>query len=193
MPRKQHRAHAGTSQIEHHETTPATTVEESQAEALASQETPVTIVEGTEEQVFEGQEEEWVEFGETQTSETQGMANPGTTAQTEINQDQPVEQPASKPPKPSKRPYIDAVRGHLETGDMTKSQLLGLIMEQFPAVSRGGASTFLSDLLNPRYSFFRERQIVKKSDGALIFADRVLEEPTHEDQPTEAPIEQSGE
>jgi hypothetical protein len=168
-------------------------VESTDADVFASQEVPPTIVEGSHEEVFPGKEEEWVEFGETQAPETMAIAGPESIAQPEANPYHSMEQPAGRPPRPSKRPYIDLVRTHLECGDMDKKQLLGLIMEKFPSVSRGGAGTFLSDLLNPKYTFFRDRPVVKMADGKLIFADRVPAELMHEEHPTETPTEQPAE
>ncbi|HAM50891.1 MAG TPA: hypothetical protein DCP92_09465 [Nitrospiraceae bacterium] len=80
----------------------------------------------------------------------------------------------------SKRPYISLVEEHLELGDLDKKELLALIMEQFPTVSKTGASTFLTDALNPRYSHWKEDRVVSKTiDGKLIFADKI--EPLPED------------
>ena len=152
--------------------------------AVEGQETiPATIVEGTEQQVFtdkiEGQE-----VVNTTVEETVAAAADTTT--------QPAEQPAPKPPKVSKRPYISLVEEHLELGDLDKKELLALIMEQFPTVSKNGASTFLTDALNPRYSHWKDRVVSKTVDGKLIFADKI-EEPAPDVQPAEAQPEQPAE
>src|SRR5208337_1032197 len=85
---------------------------------------PPTIVDAGAEEVFPSQEE----------------------AQ-ETAKEQAEEKPASKP-KVSKRPYIADVEILLNAGTHTKPQILALIMEKYPAVSKGGASTFLTDLMN---------------------------------------------
>jgi hypothetical protein len=76
------------------------------------------------------------------------------------------------------------VEEHLELGNLDKKELLALIMEQFPTVSKNGASTFLTDALNPRYSHWKDRVVSKTVDGKLIFADKI--EPVPEAQPAEA-------
>jgi hypothetical protein len=96
-----------------------------------------------------------------------------------------VEKPApAKKERVSKRPYIALVEEHLELGDRDKKELLALIMEQFPTVSKNGASTFLTDALNPRYSHWKDRVVSKTIDGKLIFADKV--EPLQEELETPA-------
>jgi hypothetical protein len=143
-----------TAAVEIEEPIPATKVEAGEGEVFAEQTESEEVVNATE-------EEEAVEAeGDSPT--------------------QAAEQPAPKPPKPSKRPYVDLILARLEIGDMDKKQLLALIMEKFPSVSRGGASTFLSDLLNQKYTFFRDRPVLKKADGKLIFEDQVPAEPVAE-------------
>ena len=100
----------------------------------------------------------------------------------------PVEQAAPKPPKVSKRPYIALIEQQLELGNLDKKELLALIMEKFPEVSKNGASTFLTDALYPKYSHWKERVVSKTVDGKLIFADKI--EPVPEAQPAEAQPEQ---
>jgi hypothetical protein len=65
---------------------------------------PPTIVESSEEQVF-------------------AQAEEVSTQEQKATQEK--KQPAPKPPKPSKRPYIPLVESHLEAGDMTKKDLVG--------------------------------------------------------------------
>src|SRR5208337_494010 len=103
---------------------------------------------------------------------------------------QPVEQPAPKPPKVSKRPYISLVEEHLELGDLDKKELLALIMERFPTISKNGVSTFLTDALNPKYSHWKDRVVSKTVDGKMIFADKI-EEPAPDVQPAEAQPERA--
>jgi predicted extracellular nuclease len=137
--------------------------------------TPLTIVEATETDIFvtqtEGQEAAVITEGKGQVVES-------TMATTE---GEAVEKPApAKKERVSKRPYISLVEEHLELGDLDKKELLALIMEQFPTVSKTGASTFLTDALNPRYSHWKEDRVVSKTiDGKLIFADKI--EPLPED------------
>ena len=92
----------------------------------------------------------------------------------------------------SKRPYIALVEEHLELGNLDKKELLALIMEQFPTISKNGASTFLTDALNPRYSHWKDRVVSKTVDGKMIFADKI-EEPAPDVQTAEAQPEQPAE
>jgi hypothetical protein len=109
---------------------------------------PTTIVESTEEQVFANQEEQ--------------------------NREPATEQ-AEKPAKPrvSKRPYIADVEALLIAGSHTKKTLLAFIMEKYSAVSKGGASAFITDLCNVKYNHFKPRAVVKLADDKLQFADMV--------------------
>jgi len=152
--------------------------------AVEGQETiPATIVESTEQQVFtdkiEGQE-----VVNTTLEETVAAAADTTT--------QPAEQPAPKPAKVSKRPFIPLVEQCLELGNLDKKELLALIMEKYPEVNKNGASTFLTDALNPKYSHWKDRVVSKTVDGKLIFADKI-EEPAPDVQPAETQPEQPAE
>ena len=80
----------------------------------------------------------------------------------------------------------------MELGNLDKKELLALIMEKFPEVSKNGASTFLTDALNPKYSHWKERVVSKTVDGKLIFADKI-EAPAPDVQPAEAQPEQPAE
>ena len=144
--------------------------------AVEVPEIPATIVESTEAEIF-AEQTEGQEVVSTIVEETVAAADGDTTTQ-------PAEAPAPKPPKVSKRPYISLVEEHLELGNLDKKELLALIMEQFPTVSKNGASTFLTDALNPRYSHWKDRVVSKTVDGKLIFADKI--EPVPEAQPAEA-------
>jgi hypothetical protein len=153
--------------------------------AVEGQETiPATIVEGTEQQVFtdkiDGQE-----VVNTTVEETVAAAGGDTTTE-------PAEQPAPKPPKVSKRPFIALVEQHLELGNLDKKELLSLIMEKYPEVNKNGASTFLTDALNPKYSHWKDRVVSKTVDGKMIFADKI-EEPAPDVQTAEAQPEQPAE
>ncbi len=113
--------------------------------------------------------------------------------QTEAGQETATEQPATvKPPKVSKRPYIADVEILLNAGTHTKPQILALIMEKYPQVSKGGASTFLTDLMNEKYRHWRQRAVVKTPEGKLQFADK-LEAPEPEAQPTDEPLDKPSE
>jgi hypothetical protein len=98
---------------------------------------------------------------------------------------------APKPPKVSKRPYIALIEQQLELGNLDKKELLALIMKKYPDVNKNGASTFLTDALNPRYSHWKDRVVSKTVDGKLIFADKI--EPAPEAQPAKAQPEQPAE
>ena len=149
-------------------------------------EIPATIVESTEAEIFAEQTEgQDVVHVDTTVEETVIAADGDTTTQ-------PAEQPAPKPPKVSKRPYISLVEEHLELGDLDKKELLALIMGQFPTISKNGASTFLTDALNPRYSHWKDRVVSKTVDGKMIFADQI-EEPVPDVQTVEAQPEQPAE
>ena len=140
----------------------------------AEETTPSTIVEASEAEIFatQGESQDAVD-----TTESEGQVVEGPVAATE---GEAVEKPApAKKELVSKRPYIALVEAHLELGDLDKKELLALIMEQFPTVSKNGASTFLTDALNPRYSHWKDRVVSKTIDGKLIFADKI--EPLPED------------
>ncbi len=144
--------------------------------------TPATIVEATEAEVFATQTEGQEVVVEGQVA--------GTGSDT-----QPEEKAAPKP-RINKRPYIAMVTEHLELGDMDRKALVNLVLKEFPIVKKGGVETFLTDCLNPKYSFFKERKVTKSPDGKLIFADRLMpgvivaeqdqKAETTEAQPTEA-------
>lgn len=139
---------------------------ESQEVGNGEEQTPATIVEAGMEEVFPSQEQ------------------PQEAAQSE-------EKPAPKP-KPSKRPYIADVEALLTAGSHTKPQILALILEKYPAVSKGGASTFLTDLLNEKYRHWKDRPVVRTADGKMVFADK-LEAPGPQTQPTGEPPDKPAE
>lgn len=114
-------------------------------------------------------------------------------------EDQEVEQHARKKPKQNKRPYVEYVSTQcLENGLFDRKELIKAIMEKFSGLSKGGVETFVTDLKNPKYSFFKERAVIlHPKTGKLIFADKVEETPpetaTNEIQATEEPSESPGE
>jgi len=75
---------------------------------------------------------------------------------------------------------------------LDKKEVLALIMEKYPEVNKNGASTFLTDALNPKYSHWKDRVVSKTVDGKLIFADKI-EEPAPDVQPAETQPEQPAE
>ncbi len=166
------------------------TSEENQMEVtnnISEESAPATIVESSESEIFatqtESREAVNVEEAEGQVVDSPAAAPGGET----------VEHPApAKKERVSKRPYISLVEEHLELGDLDKKELLALIMGQFPTISKNGASTFLTDALNPRYSHWKDRVVSKTIDGKMIFADKI-EEPAPEVQPAEAQPEQPAE
>ncbi len=147
---------------------------------------PPTIVETTESELF-AQEQEVV---------------PSTELPPESSQAQPVVQPASKPQRVNKRPYIQDVQGLLEAGTHSRAEIISFVLQKYATVSKSGIQTFVTDLRNPKYSHFKDRQVVLYgSSGKLIFADKVpakevakpVEAASSDAQPTETPTEQPAE
>ncbi len=113
----------------------------------------------------------------------------------EIATEQPKEKPASKP-RVNKRPYIADVEALLNVGSHTKQEILAFILEKYPAVSKGGASTFLTDLMNAKYRHWKDRAVIKLGDGKLQFEDMVraaIETTEPEGQPTDEPLDATAE
>ncbi len=101
----------------------------------------------------------------------------------------PAEKPASKP-RLDRRPYIPFLTEALQQPQDRKS-LLKTIMEKWPTVSKGGCQTFLTDMLNRKYSFFKDRAVIKLADGKVVFADKApiaekVQETSAEPSPAEA-------
>ena len=147
---------------------------------------PATIVESGEAEVF-AEQAEGQEVVNVDTTAEETVVAAGADTATE-----PVEQPAPKPPKVSKRPFIALVEQHLELGNLDKKELLALIMEKYPEVNKNGARTFLTDALNPKYSHWKDRVVSKTVDGKMIFADKI-EEPAPDVQTAEVQPEQPAE
>ena len=145
--------------------------EENQMEVannMAEETTPATIVEATEAEIFATQTETQ-EAVVADEAENRVVEGPAIATESET-----VEQPAqAKKERVSKRPYIQLCECHYELGDLDKKELLALIMEKHPEVSKNGVSTFLTDSLNPRYSHWKDRVVSKTVDGKLIFADKI--------------------
>jgi hypothetical protein len=121
-----------------------------------------------------------VDAGAEEVFPIQGKNQEAATGQTE-------EKTAPKP-RISKRPYIADVETLLNAGTHTKQEMLALIQEKYPKVSRGGAATFLSDLMNEKYRHWKDRAVMRKQDGKMVFADRI-EAPAPEAPPTGEPGE----
>ncbi len=139
---------------------------------IAEETTPATIVEASEAQVFatqtEGQEAVVTE-AENQVVEGPVVEGPVVASEGDTK---PEEKPAPKP-KVNKRPYLARVTEILELG-MDRKALVSLVLKEFPTVKKGGIETFLTDAINPKYSFFKDRVVTKSPDGKLIFADRLV-------------------
>lgn len=80
-----------------------------------------------------------------------------------------------KPPRASKRPYLDRVKALLEAGTHTRKELIELVQKEFPEVKLTAIQTFFTDLRNSKYSQYKpriamEHPVTKK----FIFADKAL-------------------
>ncbi len=76
-----------------------------------------------------------------------------------------------KKEKVDRRPYIQFVSNAFEN-PCDRKILLEQIMKKWPTVSKGGAQTFLTDALNPKYNYFKDRPVVKLADGKVVFKDK---------------------
>ncbi|MGA3117217.1 MAG: hypothetical protein ABSF90_22590 [Syntrophobacteraceae bacterium] len=76
-----------------------------------------------------------------------------------------------KPPKVSKRPYLDRVKTLLEAGTHTRKELIDLVQKEFPEVKLSAIQTFFTDLRNAKYSQYKPRNPVSKK---FVFADKAL-------------------
>lgn len=139
---------------------------------------PPTIVEGSAEEVFPNQ-------GQEQPGSHEGKTEQGT-------------EKAVPKPRVSRRPYIADLEILLAAGTHTKKTMLEFIKEKYPSVNVGGASTFITDLLNVRYNHFKPRVVVRLADGRLQFADMATVEtsvkaPDIEEPPATETTEKPGE
>ena len=154
------------------------------------------------EEVFADQAEGLVVISENEGEavEAQATVTPGNDGQvvdspavaSEV-ETQSEEKPVEKKPKADRRPYIAFLTEALEQAQDRKA-LLKTIMERWPTISKGGAQTFLTDMLNPKYSHFKDRPIVKLPDGKVIFKDKapvveVVQEVAAEPSPVEVTSE----
>ncbi len=78
-----------------------------------------------------------------------------------------------KKAKKNARLYLDMAINALEKGLYTRNEFISAIMATYPECKKGGVETFVSDLKNVKYCYFRERPVVMQADGKLIFADVV--------------------
>lgn len=141
--------------------------EQLEGQEINEEHAPPTIVEAGMEEVFPSQAEGIQEVGTEQTAEK-----------------------SAPKPRVSKRPYIADVEILLNAGSHTKKEMLAFILEKYPTVSKGGASTFITDLCNIKYNHFKSRVVVKLADGKLQFADMVpaaTDTPAPEAPPTDEP------
>jgi hypothetical protein len=133
-----------------------------------------------------------IESQEVGNTEQQAPATIVESSEEQLFADQEAEEKPAPKPRISKRPYIAGVEILLNAGTHTKKELLAFILEKYPAVSKGGASTFLTDLMNEKYRRWKDRAVTKTQEGKLQFADRI-EAPEPEAQPTNEGGEQPAE
>jgi hypothetical protein len=81
--------------------------------------------------------------------------------------------PSTPQKKRTRRIYLELAIQYLEKGSCTHKELVDVIMKQFPNLNRETASTFGFDILNPKYSPIKDRNVVKLPDGKLMFEDRI--------------------
>ncbi len=98
-------------------------------------------------------------------------------SQADVEQNNATEVQSTEKPAPkqrvNRRPYIPLLTEHLESGDLDRKEIIKLVLSQFAEVRKGGIETFVTDLLNPKYSHFKERLVTKRENGKLVFADRL--------------------
>jgi hypothetical protein len=132
------------------------------------EEVPATIVESSEEQVFTSQEIT-TDVAPTETPE--------------------VVAPVQKPPRVSKRPYINDVAELLEAGTHSAKEIAKFVLEKYPEVKPGGIQTFCVDLKNSKYNHFKPRAVVINASGKLQFEDKVVNQTVEAEPVPEAPVE----
>jgi len=80
-----------------------------------------------------------------------------------------------KPPKVSKRPYLDRVKTLLEAGTHTRKELIDLVQKEFPEVKLSAIQTFFTDLRNAKYSQYKPRIAMEHPvSKKFVFADKAL-------------------
>ncbi len=85
----------------------------------------------------------------------------------------PIPTEPTKKPKKNARPYVPMAKEALEKGLYTRKEFITAIMDAFPEIKKGGVETFVTDLKNPKYCYFKPRVVVVNADGKLIFAESV--------------------
>jgi hypothetical protein len=116
--------------------------------------------------VSDSTEETEVTTAAESTTQQESAVQGSTEAQTEET---------TTPPKVKKnaRPYISFATGALEEGLYARAELIEEVLRRFPTVSKSSVQTFVTDLKNSKYSFFKDREVVAQDNGKLIFADVV--------------------
>ena len=67
------------------------------------------------------------------------------------------------------RLYLGLVERMLTVGTYTKEEIIDAIMRAFPNLNRDTVYTGMSDLLNPKYTWFPDRDIVINERGQMSF------------------------
>ncbi len=159
MPRKSKKVQEAANQAANNQIEEGHKTMESTNEVI-----PSTIVEGSEVEVFGSTQEVTTEVAPVETPVVQAVEE---TAQ-------PVEQAAPKPPRVSKRPYIDDVASLLETGTHDSKEIVKFVLEKYSEVKKGGIQTFVTDLKNAKYRHWKDRPVVVNASGKLQFSDKVV-------------------
>jgi hypothetical protein len=81
--------------------------------------------------------------------------------------------PEAQPKQRTRRVYLSLAIQYLEKGNCTHKGMVDAIMKQFPNLNRETVATFAFDILNPKYSPIKDRNVVKLPDGKLIFEDKI--------------------
>lgn len=166
-------------------------VESQEVEDNQVEETPASVGEKTQEEVFAGQEDRPDESEEAQLPEDPSIAQSEVSAQSKTTSAHSYVEPVQKPPRINRRPYVEFVKQMLEKGVCDRRALVEAVLREFPTVTKGSISTFLTDAKNPKYSFFKDREVTTHpKTGNLIFADAVEEVSPHEEsemEPQEQP------
>jgi hypothetical protein len=77
-----------------------------------------------------------------------------------------------------------------------RQEIIDAVRAEFPTVSKGSITTFITDAKNPKYSYFKDRPVITHPEtGKLIFADRVekvsaAEAPAETSSEQEVPVEE---
>ncbi len=99
--------------------------------------------------------------------EVTATSTEATSAETSAVQEKPAKQ------KRNTRPYLDFATDALSQGLYTRKDFVAAILAAFPEMKKGAIDTFVTDLKNPKYCYFKPRLVVVNADGKLIFEDAV--------------------